>query len=447
MVRMLCLWVILLAVLLGVGGDVQAQVDALYQQPQGELFQRGDGTYGYIVSSDDRVGQWQVAFGSPRLWSELVKVNPQLADPDQIWPGNELNVPPSLVRLFMLMSASKATERDWTWNPPTVVSGLTNPEPVEATEWSFPFGGLWLLLAAFIAFLIYRYARSRERTASDRYYGGRIQGLQEQAVEADRRERARVLADPYAGPPVVEGGLPTPEAAMEHFTRAYREERNQMTVAQSAQLPVRVSVDRIVPVWVRGEMGVRQGGSSTPVRKVLERREPAWRAYLSDGSSRITLWRCGNDVYAGNGYDILPETQIEERTDLPSYTSPAPQQVWPEVAPATPTEVPTPPTATPTTLEFTSVKFDGPHRLVFQPGARVLDFGPLVAQGFRVAVSVQNGEVIVDNNGQRVVFGRIVETPEPVVASPEAATAIPATAEAGTARAIDEIVTAAGSQS
>lgn len=65
----------------------------------------------------------------------------------------------------------------------------------------------------------------------------------------------------------------------------------------------------------------------------------------------------------------------------------------------------------------------------------MLDLGPLVTQGVRISVGVQNGEVIVDNNGQRVVFGWIVGEQPPSVP-----VALPAGTSAETSRQIAEIL-------
>ena len=429
MVRRLCLMVVLLAVLsVFVNGAQALQLPA--QQPQGELYQRTDGSYGYIVSTNDRVGQWQVAFGSPQLWLELVSVNPQLADPNRIYPGNELNVPPSLVRLFTIMKAAdKASERDYAWNPPPVTgvgsTGLTTMPPVVAssrTPWE-----LWAILAllgviAVIVLLWQRATIGRERRE-------RHEAAVLAQAEARQLERERVMADPFSGPPVREGGLPTIEAAEQFFAEAYQADRGNMTVAQSNRLPASIAIERIVPIDVRGPMLV--GYHDLPRLRNLLRWTPAWQAFLSDSTFRISLMGCANDVRAGEGMRPLPGSQIRPRQDVPERI--VNRVIWPEIAPSNvPAEIPT--EIVP--LQFVSVRFDGPMRLVFQPGGQVLDLGPLVAQGVRISVGVQNGDVIVDNNGQRVVFGRIVGE-QPAQSVP---VVLPAGTSTETSREIEEIL-------
>jgi hypothetical protein len=431
MVRRLCLMVVLLAVLTVFVNGAQAQ-QLPVQQPQGELFQRADGSFGYIVSTNDRVGQWQVAFGSPRLWTELVNVNPQLADPDKIWPGNELNVPPSLVRLFAIMKAAdKVGDVDYAWNPPQIpgvgsADKTTVPPVVVSSGIPWWAWALLVLLAIALFLLLLQRSKLGWERRSNRTYREQIDSAA--LRDAERREQER-MADPYSGPPVRENGLPSSEAAEAFFAEAYRSEREGMTVARSNALPPSIVIDRIVPVDVRGPMMVNFANG--PQQRNVERWTPAWQCFLSDGTFRIALMACANDVRAGHGGQALPGTQIRPRQDVPERI--VQRQIWPEIAPSSvPAEIPT--AISP--LQFASVRFDGPMRLVFHPGGQVLDLGPLVAQGVRISVGVQNGEVIVDNNGQRVVFGRIVgEQPaQPVPA------ALPAGTSEETARQVEEIL-------
>ncbi len=415
MVRRLCLCAVLLASLV-IASGAQAQTGHWYNTPQGELYQRSDGSFGYVVSPDDRVGQWQVAFGAPQLWLELVKANPQLADPDLITPGEELNVPTSLVRLFTLMRAAKATVN----TPPA--PPMSKPDmtaaPAEA-KGSFPWWGYALLVI--IALLIILWAVSLHHA------NRRLTKAQSRHDEFRRaqqeREQLRRQADPYSGPPVRENGLPTMEAAEAFFTETYRSQRESLTVADSSTLPPTVHIERIVPVDVRGPMSVRY--RHQPQFRNLPNWTPAWQCFFSDGSFLIALMACANDVRAGGGFEPLPATQIRPRQDIPVRE--VQRQVWPVVAEQTAPETDAIPSHG---VVCTSVKVSSPSRYVLHPEngrETVVELGVLCNW---VTLGIEGETVYAIIGDERRVIGRIVE---PVTEASPAEAAAPPTGDGVTA--------------
>lgn len=417
MVRKLCLCALMLAALLVVASGAQAQTGTLSRQPQGELFQRADGSFGYIVSPDDRLGQWQVASGAPQLWLELVQANPQLADPDLVRPGQELNVPPTLVRFFNIMkhegnapvSSRPVTQGDF---PPA-----EPPAPAEAFRSNeFPWWG-HVLFAIIVLLLIWLAVNSRR---ANRRAEEAVRRAEDAISESRRQDEQRRLADPYFGPPVREGGIPTVEAAEVFFAQAYRDEREAMTVARNNTLPPVVAIERIVPVDVRGPMSVRY--RHQPEFRDLPKWTPAWQCFLSDGTFLIALMACANDVRSGGGYNPLPETQIRPRQDIPVRESN--RQIWPLVPEGTTPE----PTVPANLVECASVKVTSPSRYVLHPETgreTVVELGVLANW---VRLGIEGDTVYAIIGGERRVIGRIVEAVETEAksADPAEPTTVPA---------------------
>ena len=387
MVRRLCIGAVALALIV-VSNGVQA-LDTPF-------FERSNGTYGYVVQENDDLGQWQIALEDGKVWLELVKSNPQLADPDKVWPGDTLNVPPSLIRTFELLTAAKTASE--TRVP--VLSKLDTTATSAAVERnSFPWGTALLLLviAGLAAFALYCLWR-RER---DRFIRMANQAIMD-------NENQRRLSDPYSGPPVRESGIPTSEAAEAFFAETYRSDRERLTVAQSNALPPTVAIERIEAVDVRGPMLVHYA-SGGPQERNLDRWTPAWLCRLSDGSVRIALMACANDVRAGHGGEPLPSTQIRPRQDIPSRE--VQRQVWPVATEQTaPVETPTEVSAT--IVDYTSARVTSPSRYVLhRTNGRetVIDLGVLANA---ITLGIEGGTIYAIVGDQRRTFGRIVEPVE-----------------------------------
>jgi hypothetical protein len=356
--------------------------------PQGTLFERVDGSHGYIVSSQDRLGQWQVAFGSANLWLELVDENPQLRDPDLIQPGDTLNVPPSLNRLFTILSNVDAAGGPM----PAKGAGPIEPEvviptaPDEGFPWHTVLGILLSLAAAILVIALLR---------------------------------RQVRSDPYSGPPMREGGLPTTDDAVAHFANRYHGMRHVMTVAQNALWPPQVTIRGIRPVEVRGPMEVGYGsqdqslwrrfwnwilGKGTRARRNLPNWTPAWECTMSDNSVLYALQACANDVYAGNGLSALPETQVRAREGVQPVEPHV--QAWPEV-----TRIePTPELSVPDQVrEYREVRIQGPNRFVLLPpegdGRSIIDVDVL---GGILRLGIDDGNVVARTSDGSRVIGRIV---------------------------------------
>lgn len=271
------------------------------QAPAGALIECSDGSYKYIVDSDDRLGQWQVAFGNSALWLELISANPQLKNPHRINPGDTLNVPTSMVRLFRIMIGSHNLAT--TTHDTVLVSSTAKSNNSQMPDW------MMLIIFLGIAVILYRLGSTRTRT------------------EIESRLR---MEDPYSGPDRVEGGLPTAEAALHYFANVYENERTMMSVGEAAHCPPVVHIVRMVPVDVKGPMWILYGNSDDPVEKNLPHWTPAWQCWLDDGTYRIALMRCGNDVRSGLGMSPLSDDQIRPRQDMEAVE--INRQIWPVVS-------------------------------------------------------------------------------------------------------------------
>lgn len=402
----------LLLVTLVVASGVQVSAEPWVERPHGQLIQRSDGTYGYVVSDLDQVGQWQVAFGAPQIWVELVKSNPQLADPDYIKPGQTLNVPPSLVNLFHIVSESDAAGGPMPAKgvglaqsvPETVVVAKTAPE-----TGGFPW--LWLTLVAILIGTALALLNSR-RKLRDRMQSAE-QVFREREDLHRNAEQSRRYHDPYSGPSVRENGLPTAEAAAAYFAESLREQRERMTVLEDRALPPVVRIVRIVAVDVRGFMRVRFA-SGWQERNVLEW-TPAWQAFLDDGTFLLTFWRCANDVKAGGGVEPLPATQIRPREDVPVYEPATPIQVWPPVpegqpvaASASADAVIDIPADAETLAEYTSVKVTSATRYVLHTRDNrdvIIDVGPIPG----ITIGIEGAMINALVGDQRRNIGRLVD--------------------------------------
>lgn len=362
------------------------------------FFQRPDGTFGYVVQESDDLGQWQIALGYAPVWLELVGSNPQLWNPDLIQPGDTLNIPASLARTFQLLAASDAAKG----LPPVAIVNTVPMAPLAEKSQSLPksliFGIAGLITAVFILIIVLiMVSRGRKRVEND-LERERLRRENEREVHRAAEQR-RQLENPYSGPPVVKGGLPTIESAIQYFTEQYRTERRSMTVAESEKLPS-VTIERIIPVDVRGQMRITF--NDEPALKDIPEWIPAWQCFLSDGSFRLSLMFCGNDVRRGEGMEPLPETQIRPRQDsTPSFTPETPVQVWPvavpEVTPAAAPELPT----------FVSAKADGPRRYVLHAAngkETIIDLGILPD----ITLGIEGDEIFARIADQQRVIGRIV---------------------------------------
>ncbi|MFH1367016.1 MAG: hypothetical protein ABIH38_03435 [Patescibacteria group bacterium] len=361
------------------------------------------------------MGQWQVAFGSPQLWLELVAANPQLADPDVIKPGDELNVPASLVKLFRIIAEVDRTGDPQPVKTVPVIPFVVSKEKSSGLPVGWIFGIVFLLAAVIILIIMLAIVRRGEKRAEDDLERERSRRENEREVHKATEQR-RERENPYSGPAVVEGGLPTIESAVKHFTEQYRDERRGMTVGESEKLPA-VAIERIVPVDVRGKMRVEF--KDKPAFKDLPKWTPAWQCFLSDGTFRITLMLCGNDVRRGEGYSPLPETQIRPRQDgTPSFTPETPRQVWPVV-----TETPAPESSKPeSAVTEPAAKSDDIPKFV---RATITDIGRIVLRklggGDDVIVDVRpipgvylcvdDVQIIFRTGDKKTVFGILVEGP------------------------------------
>gem|GEM_PF-3702679 len=279
-------------------------------RPAGELVQEINGSYSYIVGENDHCGQWQVAFGDGHLWSKLVQANStKLENPDLIKKGDRLNVPDELVPLFLFVYGSDNLSA----LTPNTVHKVDTVEVEKEEKWTESYW-FWLVILAIAAFL-WLLASSITRQQERERYG--------------KEESARRLSDPYSGPDQVKGGLPTAESAINHFANSYNQERSEMTVADSNQLPNRVRIIRMKAVDVRGPMEICYAGSKKPETKDIKDWTPAWQAFLDDGSWCISLMHCGNDVwFEGKRMKPLSEGEIRDRQE---GTIEVNRQIWPTI--------------------------------------------------------------------------------------------------------------------
>ncbi|MBU0613183.1 hypothetical protein KKB10_04150 [Patescibacteria group bacterium] len=397
----------LLLIALIVTNGVVAFASPAIVRPNGTLFERAGETI-YTVHEHDDVGLWQVSFGSPKHWLELIALNPQFEDSDLILPGQELKIPPSLVRIFRMIATVDAA------GGPQPAKGAGPPDtvrvhvPVEADH-GFPWS--WAIAVFLLCLIVFALWHRHDRDSADlRSLTKTVNGQAHDLEAQENRELCRRNADPYSGPPAVPGGLLTAKSAAQHFVERYQRNRRNLTVGESEGLPDRVVIERIVPVDVRGLMGIKFHGYNAPVAKHLEEWTPAWQAFLSDGSSRITLMMCGNDVYAGGGgYEVLPDTQIRPRQDIPPYEPETPVPIWPvpgetDVA-EEPDEVPSGPEEV---QNFLSVKVTSSDRYVLKPEVGtdvIVELGVLADD---VTLGIEGDEVYRIIAGQRRVIGRIV---------------------------------------
>lgn len=312
MVRRLCIFVALCVLI-----ATQA-LAGLRWHPNGELAPRPDGTFKYVVSEHDRVGQWQVAFGDVQLWSELVAANPQLANPDLVRPGDELNVPPSLVKLFRIIAETDATSGVEPANPPVEAASAaamgSTAGASASTSWN-PWLALGLMaLALFLAIAL------RVKT---KHHEALLAQVRESESRA-RRRRQRIRQNPYAGPPVVAGGLPTGHRAADFLVDTYRRRfPNPQGDAQTVRLL------RVEPRWYAGNnIRVGYAGDVTRRRDIL-RDQPGWRGVFSDATVIDVLERCANGLYSEVGGQ-LADDHTDLREGLPVLEPN--RLVWPELA-------------------------------------------------------------------------------------------------------------------
>lgn len=156
---------------------------------------------------------------------------------------------------------------------------------------------------------------------------------------------------------------------------------------------------------VRGQMNVTYRGGRSEHRNVPDW-TPAWQCFFSDGTFRITLMRCANDVRSGGGMEALPDTQIRPRQDIPERV--VQQQVWPEVV-DTPLASPvTVPMDEEGVVEYISVRISSPTRFVLHRASgreTVVDISVL---SDLVTLGVEGDTIYAVVGGQRHTIGRIV---------------------------------------
>lgn len=385
---------------------VQASANPVEMRPNGVLIERADGAT-YFVHDRDDAGLWQVAYGRSGLWVDLVAVNPQLSDPDRIYPGQEISIPESLVWFFRLVAQSHNTS-----GSQSLIGAAPDTVVVPAAEVAhrLPMWAMAALVALGIAAIVLLLCFQGARSTAEQ----RLETIREQRQKEEERRKTegqRRVADPYSGPPVVEGGLPTVESADQFFTEQYRAERRAMTVAESEKLPS-VAIVRIIPVDVRGRMRIRYKDNPEHEFRNLPNWTPAWQCFFSDGTFRLSLMICGNDVRHGEGMVALPETQIRPRQDgTPSFTPETPRQVWPVV-----TEMPAPepepakPEPKADVPVFVWVKVTGPRRYVLHPksGQEIIIDLNLIPE---VTIGIENGDIFIQIGTARRVIGRLIEEP------------------------------------
>ncbi|MFA6466330.1 MAG: hypothetical protein WCV71_00520 [Patescibacteria group bacterium] len=374
------------------------------QVPEGGLYKLADGSGEYIVDDADRLGQWQVAFGEKSLWAELVKSNPQLADPDMIIPGDKLIIPASLVRLFEFRRASLDAM------VPTIPADTTvSPLPTTQAERSTAPALVRWMMAITVIMAVFTLAY---------LLGKGIQRAQHADAEDNRRQNEieegylRQMADPYSGPDQAPGGILTAQTAAEHFARQYEVERNAMTVAESTKLPGQVSIDRIEAVDVRGPMVVSYAGGLSQQKNIPDW-QPAWRCYLSDGTSSLTLMRCGNDVRVGTRTTTSEGGEIRLRQDIDPVD--VDQQIWPpvdlnqQIWPPVVDQEPTLPVAeiAPEPGQYREIRVQSASRLVLLRRDGSQELLDMTLLGDLVAISIVAGKLVAQTSDHRRIIGEV----------------------------------------
>lgn len=378
------------------------------QVPKGGLYKLADGSGEYIVDDADRLGQWQVAFGEKSLWAELVKSNPQLADPDMIIPGDKLIIPASLVRLFEFRRANLDAM------VPTIPADTTlSPLPTTQAERSTaPNWPLWIFMAiVMVVILSYMAGAYHQR---QRHSEAETTQRQAEIVEDHRRR----MADPYSGPDQAPGGILTAQTAAEHFAWQYEVERNAMTVAESTKLPSQVSIDRIEAVDVRGPMVVSYAGGLSQ-QKNIPNWEPAWRCHLSDGTSSISLMRCGNDVRVGTRTTTEEGGEIRPRQDIAPVEFN--QQIWPPVTEndQEQTELPTTHELSADLTQYREIRVQSASRLVLLRLDGSQELLDMTLLGDLVAISIVAGQLVAQTSNHRRIIGEVGSQRQAVI-NPEA---------------------------
>ncbi|MBT4210057.1 MAG: hypothetical protein HOE19_04060 [Candidatus Komeilibacteria bacterium] len=374
------------------------------QVPEGGLYRLADGTHEYIVDDADDVGLWQVAFGQKSLWAELVKVNPQLVDPNLIMPGDKLIIPEALVRLFEFRRAPLDTTSEETHLNGTEADTEATVVSIESEDkksWNLPWWA-WIFIACLVGLIARWWGSTGE---NQKLSEARRQEHQEEA----KREKQREHADPYHGPPVVPGGLPTPELAARHFAGEYQNRRGATTVDESAQQPERVTIDRIVPVEIRGQWCVADANSKEPVEKNIPDWEPAWQCFLSDDSWSVTLMMCGNDVWMGTRTTPMENGEIQPRQDMEAIEMN--QQVWPIVTNEEPDELELPDELN----NLREVRFKSNRQVVvlFHGDREQENWEIPAALSELVTLSLSEGQLIATTiDGTQRVLGVITDQPE-----------------------------------
>jgi hypothetical protein len=402
------MWILATILVLGFSvNDASAQ--------HGTVLNRADGSWGYLVSPLDNLGQWDVALGRPFLWTELVSVNPQLSDPDLIHPGQEINLTSEVAAAILLWQAEHLIAVPSSTTSPITSAGATTSPVTEAVisstpEW--PFGSLvsiaCLLVVIIILAVLWLLSDRRRQHEADEMLRIERESHQREAAEREAREAEERRANPFSGPPVVPGGLPDIESATRYIAQRYQRERNGLTVAESAARAAHVSILRMRPVWVQGPMLVGYDGGVFEERDIP--RTAAWEATLSDGTVTYTLMGCGNPIYAGRRMNRLPATQVTPREDIPAREVDVP--IWPVET----TDEPAVEEAENVPL-YANARFDGPHRLVMhrlgeRGNPRTLDSDVLPG----LVMSIVDGtEIIASWNGARQIVGRIAD---PMVTEP-----------------------------
>lgn len=264
---------------------VQAEVPV---RPYAERFTAlSDGNYLYeVVQGDDF---WRIADADAPLWRKILVLNPEILNKDLIFPGQRVRVLAELRARFDAAMGEPAVvhvevkSASQTQTPQVVASGVS---------WGALLAALVVL--GILAYLVEGYRLTRRRNAEQR-----------QRADED-------LRNPYTGPPVIAGGMQTVDEAAAFFAGRYRDEREAMPVREERQLPRTVTIVRIIPVEVTGQIEVRDAnGVWTP--KVLTTWEPAWQCELTDGAILLALRACANDVRSGGGARVLPGTQVRAR--------------------------------------------------------------------------------------------------------------------------------------
>jgi hypothetical protein len=213
----------------------------------------------------------------------------------------------------------------------------TQPMPVQQASISQSLW-FWFLILVGIAvclFLVLLFNRLVQRSTennslqrrlvemSDRHRA-EVESARVDAVAQEReRRQARIRQNPYAGPSVVAGGLPTGNLAADYLVAYYRR-----------RYPNPVGADRLVrlyqvePTWVRGaNLQVSYAGDVNRTRDLVTD-QPGWRGVFSNGVVLDVLQRCANGLFSEIGQQIH-DNQVARREGV--LNTVVNRAVWPEL--------------------------------------------------------------------------------------------------------------------